>query len=190
MSFFRDQLEDWLKQIPVEGGKVVDIGGAQLPVRGRTMSWNPASYVIWDLPQPHEEKERATYGMDIQDPKAVDPTVHQFDIAFCLETAEYWWDPVTALKNIARALRPGGTLYISFPQVYPAHKPIGCDFLRYTEEGARKLLEVAGFEIKEVRPRKARMPQALIAFYSSDGMHPRRDDTIAHTGSLIIANKP
>lgn len=193
MSYFRDQLEDWLKQIAVKADKVLDVGGSQNPVKGRTLSWDVKDYVIADLPTPHETKAEPTLKLDLNQwdkTKVMQLAETSADVVFCLEVMEYLWNPIAALANIKLAMKAGGRLYISFPFVYPMHNPIGCDFLRYTEEGARKLLEVSGFRIEEVRPRVARMPAALQAFYSSDGMHPRRDDTIKHTGYLIIANKP
>ena len=39
MSNVRRQLEAWLKTIDVKADCVLDVGGAQLPVKGRTKSW-------------------------------------------------------------------------------------------------------------------------------------------------------
>lgn len=111
-----------------------------------------------------------------------------FDVIFFLEVAEYIWDPVQALKNINRFLRPGGVFYSSWPFIYPHHNPEGRDYLRYTKWGVRKLLKETGFEIDEMRARRQRIdidyndpsghpqPQQedIKAWYSSQKMHPSK----------------
>lgn len=189
MSFFRDQLEEWLKQLEVAANRVIDVGGAAKPVKGRTASWNVGSYIVADnLLEDDNAKDQTVVMLDLNAPLPED-WGHTADAVFVLEVMEYVYDPMTAMRNLARMVEPGGRLYISFPFVYPMHKPLGSDFLRYTEEGVMALLLSAGFKIRELRPRVARDPELLNAFYSSDGMHSRRDDTVSHTGYLVIADK-
>ena len=196
MSYFREQLESWLKEIDVKADRVFDIGGGAKPVFDRVRSWEADEYRIYDNGNEEAKIEnpkgiRISFGkMDISEPgEEVLDHNDQADIVFCLEVMEYVWDPVMALNNIAGMMRQGGKLYISFPFVYPIHNPAGSDFMRYTEEGARKILEKSGFEILDLRHRIARNPQALRAFYASDGMHPRRDGTVDHTGYLVTCKK-
>ena len=139
----RIQLEDWLKTIDVFGN-VIDIGGSQNPVKGRTKSWNVKEYKIMDLEIPHEIKRKPDIIGDIQ---AV-PTP-ECDIAFSLEVAEYWFNPLQALQNIK-----ANHLYISFHWLYGLHNPEGTDFLRYSKYGIEKLLTAAGFKIIEMIPRE------------------------------------
>lgn len=193
-SFYRIQLEEWLHQISVSGGRLLDVGGSQNPVSGRLMACHASEVIVLDLPSPHEIKKAPDVVWDLNEPFPNIPPYAEmgapFETVFCLEVTEYLWNPVVAMQNLAKWLAPGGRLYISFPFVYPMHKPVGCDFLRYTEEGARILLEKAGLEVREIRPRVARIPGALKAFWSSDGMKHRHDETVPHTGYLIIAKKP
>lgn len=150
----RLQLESWLKTIDVKADRVLDIGGSQLPIKDRTKSWEVNDYVILDLEQPHECKQKPDVISDIQNEswykiKELD-NVANYDVAFCIEVAEYWYNPLEALKNISFILRKGGILYISFHFLYPIHRPSGLDYLRYTEHGARKLLEETGFKVEEL----------------------------------------
>ena len=46
-SEMRMGLEKWLKTIDVEG-TVIDFGGSQKELKGRTKSWNPKEYKIAD----------------------------------------------------------------------------------------------------------------------------------------------
>jgi len=147
----RKQLEAWLKTIEVKG-KVFDFGGAQLPAKGRVGKWDADQYVIFDLDQPHEEAktEHKTYSLDLNNYSEgyiqyLRSVVGDCDAAFCLEVMEYVIEPVQALKAIRLLMKEGATLYISFGFLYPEHNPIGADFLRYTQHGARQALVSAGF---------------------------------------------
>lgn len=188
-SSSRTQLEAWLATIDVpEGAAVLDVGGAQKPVKGRTKSWGAISYKILDLPIPHEGN-RPDIGLDIQtraDRLWVDKG---FDMAFCLEVSEYWSDPAQALKNISSLLKKGGVLYISFHAVFPPHAPTGRDYLRYTLAGATRLLEEADFGEIGVVPRVPLNPEALMDFYEMEGMKWLDSEVPSATGWLVRCRK-
>jgi len=240
-SYFRQRLEEWLKTKDVSSKNLLDIGGSQNPLKGRTKSWDVKLYHILDLADPHQgekpdiecdlnlngacvecashqlENTFEDYGLYIDGEEDIEMTpisrtltrelVDSFDepsykypqslkefydTAFCLEVMEYVYNPLQVLKNIAHFLKPDGKLYISFPFLYPIHPPSGTDYLRYTKYGAEKLLVEAGFEIVEHIPRKAKHKGHLIDFYRKDGYRYDRSenyDTLAETGSLIIAKK-
>jgi len=183
-SSSRIQLERWLKTIEVpEESIVLDIGGAQKQVKGRTKTWNAKEYFVLDLAEPHEKKSVIDIIGDIQN---MNPINENFiDIAFCLEVSEYWYNPLKALKNIALLLKKGGTLYISFHFIYCIHSPVGKDYLRYTPDGAKRILEEAGFGEIEHTVRTAE-PMSLELFYKSEGM---KGEHINVTGSLIKCKK-
>jgi len=116
--------------------------------------------------------------------------IDSFDVAFCIEVSEYWWHPICALFNICGFLKKGGILYISFHFVYMQHAPKGTDFLRYTPDGAEKLLKEAGFEILEHKHRMAKS-ELLTMYYGCDKMRGIKDNSVNHNviGSLIKAKK-
>lgn len=79
----------------------------------------------------------------------------RFDAAFALDVFEYVAEPLSALRNLAEILRPGGQLFLTFPNVPP---PVGdgITFFRSSQE-VDALLESAGFRnwhISSVRKRK------------------------------------
>lgn len=195
-SFSRIQLEAWLKTISPKG-RVLDIGGSQLPIKGRTRTWEVESYTIIDLPQPHEEKEKAKFSVDIQEPKGLvirDDKGNSilYDTAFCIELAEYWYDPLTAIRNINMLMEKGGVLYISFHFVYPIHNPESEDCLRYTRSGARKLLEKNGFSIEEIKPRyfsNYQYAQMLYDHENMKGLKVNKNIINKEQGYLIKARK-
>lgn len=147
----RIQLEGYLKTIEVKADAVLDIAGAQKPIKGRTKSWDVKEYVITDLVEPHETMQPADVIWDVNDESGWLPEslMNRFDVAFCIELMEYTYQPLSVIRKIYDALKTGGVLYISFQFVYPTHSPEGQDYLRFTRWGAIKLLETAGFKIDD-----------------------------------------
>lgn len=196
MSYFRDQLESWLKEIDVKAGEVLDVGGAANPVKGRTKSWDVGNCDIIDkLIEPPavgikfyqgdiQEYDFTTFALAKQ---TLGEEALKYEVVFCLEVAEYLCEPLRALKNIATFLDPGGVLYISFMFVYGLHNPPGNDYLRYTPEGAEALLYRSGFKIEEHILRFGN--DLLTKFYELDKMRIRKGMNHNVTGSLIKAKK-
>lgn len=192
-SYSRQQMESWLKTIDVKADKVLDVGGSQLPIKGRTKSWEVNEYKILDLKEPHELKEEPDIAFDLNKNLSIYKGLNEFwshfNVAFCLEVSEYWYNPLQALENINRLLAVGGTLYISFHFIYPVHNPVLEDCLRYTEYGSVKLLEKAGFRIKDMKFRTTQGIE-IMPFFVSQAMRPSKNYTGHETiGTLIEAIK-
>ena len=68
------------------------------------------------------------------------------DAVLCLEVLEHVRDYVAALEQFARVLKPGGTLLLSMPFMYPVHDAPH-DYQRLTVYGLRRDLVRAGFHI-------------------------------------------
>ena len=96
-----------------------------------------------------------------------------FDVSFCLEVSEYWYDPMMALKNIAKLLKQGGLLYITFHFLYPIHEPKEQDCLRYTRFGVEKLLKHAGFTIEDVLVR-TEVEARFLEYCAAEKMRPAK----------------
>jgi len=176
-SYTRQQLENWLKKIDVKTDKVLDVGGAQNPIKGRTKNWNVKDYKILDLKQPHHSKTEIDFVWDINnwiENSGRENEIEDFDIVFCLEVSEYLWDTASAFNNLNWFLKKGGILYISFHFLYPHHNPEGKDYLRYTKWGVEKLLKETRFKIDEIIPRLAENigPNAL---YIAEEMRPSKE---------------
>jgi len=136
MSFYREELERYLKELDVKANSCLDIGGASNPVKNRVKSWDVEHYKIAD-----NGLEDGDYDieLDLNDPDT--PNHFFYDRVFCLEVFEYIIEPVKAMNYIYDSLNNGGIATISFPFVYPLHNPVEHDYLRYTKVGAEKLLE-------------------------------------------------
>lgn len=189
----RIQLENWLKTIDVKGS-VLDIGGAQHNIKGRTNSWNVDDYKVLDLEQPHQG-EQPDIIFDINSRNEIDGAgvgclerpEWGYDNIFCIEVMEYISNPLDALLNMNELLKESGLLYISFHFIYPEHLPVGTDMLRYTPSGVVKLLEEAGFEVIENIPRTSKVNFAEA--WSIEGMRGWKDFNTSIIGNLIKARK-
>jgi len=68
-SYTRQQLEDYLKTIEIQGGKVLDVGGSQnILSEKRLKIFKPDEYKILDLEQPHECKQKPDIVCDLNYP--------------------------------------------------------------------------------------------------------------------------
>lgn len=171
----RQQLEEWIKNKEVSG-YVLDVGGSQLPIEARIKMKDKTYFDILDLPNPHEVRKMPVFEFDLnQDLIDLDEEyLGTYDYAVCLEVSEYWWDPVEAITGIRRFLKKGGTLFISFHFIYPVHNPVSEDCMRYTRNGAIKLLESCGFKIVEAVGRTADLG-LLRNLYHGEGMRPAKE---------------
>lgn len=164
MSYYRQQLEDWLKELDVKSDTVLDIGGAQNPVKGRTKSWDVKKYYILDL--------YTEYHINL-DEQLTNVNLLKFgeeaDVIFCLEVFEYLISPLLALKNIEEFLKSDGRAYITFAFTYPHHNELEMDSLRYTEPGIKRLAEAIGLRITNTWYRRDKSG-LLKSFYAMDGM--------------------
>jgi SAM-dependent methyltransferase len=74
-----------------------------------------------------------------------------FDACLNVVTLEHLREPLRALEEMRRALKPGGRLLLAAPQEWEVHQAPH-DYFRYTGYGLRYLLEQAGFVQIEIRP--------------------------------------
>ena len=153
MSKSREQLEEWVATIDVTNRKILDVGGSQLPVINRVKG-EAKEYLIMDLEKPHEVKTKPDIEGDIEKWDLPLKYSEHFSAVFCLEVMEYLTRPAEALEHIYNAMEKNGLLFISFHFIYPVHKPSGKDFLRYTEYGAIKLLNNAGFDTLDIKAKE------------------------------------
>lgn len=73
------------------------------------------------------------------------------DTVILFQTLEHLSRPHEAIAEIHRVLRPGGSLLLTVPFLYPLHdEPF--DFTRFTSHGLKVLLEKAGFSIDQIQP--------------------------------------
>ena len=86
MSFYRNQLEDWLKEIDVKADRVLDIGGSAYPVTKRVKSWEVKEYKILDNNNEqglHEKWQKPDFVMHIDNVGFDSEKVGVHDVVFC-----------------------------------------------------------------------------------------------------------
>ncbi len=162
-SSYREELNRWLSQLDVKANTVLDIGGSQLPVKGRTKSWEVEKYLIADLPEPHVDSPKPDIEIDLNNYSIGDLDLTT-DLIFCLEVFDYVYNPITALGAISSILKPGGIAWVTFPMHYPLHQPVDDDALRYMPGGIIKLAKMTNLEIVKIIPRRTETDAIYNAF--------------------------
>lgn len=173
-SYYRHQLEDFLKTLDVKADLVLDVGGGQKSIKGRTKSWDVKECQVLDLPE-----------YDLNLPFAYP---RQANVLFCLEVFEYLINPVVGMQNIANLLKKDGRAIITFAFVYPFHNEIEFDSLRYTETGVKRLTELVGLKVDKMTKRKTKT-DTLVRYYQEDGMKMAKHQDHNVTGFILEAIK-
>lgn len=187
MSFYREQLNTWLKTIEVAAVNVLDIGGGDSQAKDKIKSFSAINYIILD----NDASFSPHLFADINQPWNNLLTGVFYNVVFCLEVMEYVYDPIQAHHNIADSLMPGGIAYISYPTIYPLHNPLGIDYLRYSKNAIEKYLTVTGFTTWEITPRVATHGiDHLKNFYVAEQMRTMKNTMdIYNIGYLVKAYK-
>lgn len=72
-----------------------------------------------------------------------------FDTVVSTEVLEHLPEPLRALSEMQRVLKPGGHLILSTPMYWPRHE-VPYDFFRYPYDGMLHLVSTSGFELKRL----------------------------------------
>jgi SAM-dependent methyltransferase len=84
-----------------------------------------------------------------------------FDCVICTEVLEHCPEPLKALGEIARVLKPGGRVFLTTPFLWPLHE-MPHDYYRYTPSGLAQLAETTGLLVKSIHPRGDYTAVALV----------------------------
>lgn len=128
-------------------GRLIDIGCGEKPYLDLL-----APRVTEHVGVDHPDSPHALDHVDVLGTATAIPLPDQsFDTAILSELLEHLEEPVAALRETHRLLRPGGHAIITTPFIWVLHEEPR-DFFRYSPHGLRWLLETAGFEVVEITP--------------------------------------
>lgn len=194
-SWYKEQLNQWVAQLEVSAGCVLDIGGAQNPIKGRTKSWDVKDYKIVDLETPHVEIQKPDIVHDMNEEliKQFNYPLSQYkdkvDIIFCLGVFDYVINPNIAMETIKKLLAPGGYAWIEFPFAYAHHEPLMEEGCRYSEGCINRLADQAGLQITEM-VRKMEESGLLRQWYAAERQRAARDyEYHGVTGFIVKLSK-
>lgn len=186
-SVYKQQLNDWVSELDVKANLVIDIGGSQSPIKGRTRTWEVQEYKIMDLEVPHVEKQRPDIIQDMNQQLSWDHHYYfeQADLIFCLGVFDYVINPNIAMENIYTLLSREGSAWVEFPFVYAHHEPLYEEGCRYSEGCIFRLAEQAHLMIVELI-RKPAGNDHLIRFYQEDGHRMSKNYRYHDTTGFIV----
>ncbi len=129
----------WLARVPGANLEVLDVGGRIQPYR-MLFDGRLRRYLAIDLrPTPLVHVIASGEHLPLKE--------NQFDVVVCTQVLEYVPELRQMMKEIHRVLKPGGTLLLSVPAVFPADSEQ--DLWRFTQASVRLLL--SAFRNVEIR---------------------------------------
>lgn len=191
MSYYKQQLKDFLAERVINTGSVLSIG-CQEDDRKYFKEFVSTEYKTLDSNTEFKPDVLYNINREIEggdgDLNIDYSHIENYDLVLAFELWEYIFDPMTAHRNIYRLMKPGGVYMASYPFVYGKHNPAGADFLRYTDDGIKTLLSRAGFTDIEIHPRITEK-ESLTGLYYGEGMRIRNDVDHEIIGWIVIAKK-
>jgi SAM-dependent methyltransferase len=125
------------------GSRVLDAGAGEQPYK---TLFAHCTYEAADFEAVDKPYAKSDYVCDLI---AIPVEDQRFDGIIFNQVMEHLPDPLAALKELRRTLKPGGTMICTAPFYYQEHE-IPYDFFRYTQFGWRSLLERAGMEVVRI----------------------------------------
>jgi SAM-dependent methyltransferase len=134
-----------LAKEPLWEGKILDVGGTTVPIPSYRMfiSLLPTATVTT------LNIDAASNPDYVGDAMSLPMDNDTFDGAWCLNVLEYLSDPMIAVKEIARVVKPGKPVVFFTPFFVRVHGHPN-DYGRYTESGLRLFADRAGLQQIEI----------------------------------------
>jgi SAM-dependent methyltransferase len=146
---------------PYVGTHVLEIG-AGIGNLSQFLAARRKSYTASDIDEEHLARLRVRFThrpnmslmhCDLSAPADFQPLQGRADTVICLNVLEHIEDDGVGLRNIARALMPGGTAIVLVPQdqaIYGTLDKVLGHYRRYSDPELRKKMEAAGLHVERV----------------------------------------
>ena len=124
---------------PYVRGRLLDVGCGQRPYE-KTFFGAAAQYIGADYQSDRSRPDVVCSATALPFPE------NDFDTVACTEVLEHVAEPLVALNEMRRVLKPGGYLILSTPMYWPRHD-LPYDFFRYPYDGLLHLVKTSGLEL-------------------------------------------
>jgi SAM-dependent methyltransferase len=150
--------DKWVKDQSIcvpQGSNILDVGSGSAPYRGLFTHCN---YKTHDFAQLNDEQLRGYKGYNkidyVSDICNIPVESQSFDVVLCTEVIEHVPDPISAIKEISRILKQGGTLFLTAPLGSGLHQEPYHFYGGYTPYFYEKVLSDFGFSKIEIIPNR------------------------------------
>lgn len=169
-SVYKEQLNRFVSELDIKANILLDWGGSQNPIKGRTNTWDVGNYKIVDLATPHVETKPPDIVQDANKPLDGDikKYIGRVDVLIALGIMDYVICPNIAMESISRLLKDGGYAWIEWPLFYCIHNPIEDEGCRYSEGCIKRLCKQSNLKIDEIIYKPAGNGH-LVEFFRQDG---------------------
>lgn len=145
VPLLRDAIQEAVARIPPEGGRLLDAGCGEQPLR-RELEARGWAYFSLDVQQ--NQQQNVDFLQALDDNLDPDLALGHFDVILCLEVLEHVFDWRVAVTNLAHLLSPGGVIVCTAPFVYELHEE-PYDFWRPTPHALSRAFGDAGLSVDQ-----------------------------------------
>jgi len=143
------------------GASVLDVGAGRAPYRTMFSHCDYKAHDFGAEPTTLGHYTSLDYCCDIL---ALPVPDEYFDVVLCTEVLEHVPEPITAVREMARVLKPGGLLLVSAPLGCELHQEPFHYYGGYTPHWYRRFLPAAGIEIEDIAAN-----QGFFSFFAQEG---------------------
>ena len=169
LFFNQPSRDEWVKlkasTIP-RGARILDVGAGSCPYRSH---FDHCDYRTHDFEKlgPNQLRDKRGYGtLDyVGDICSIPVEAASFDVVLCTEVLEHVPEPIRAVKEFSRILKPGGQLLLTAPLGSGLHQEPYHFYGGYTPHWYRRFLGEAGFEEIQIEPNRG-----FFSFYGQECM--------------------
>lgn len=126
-------------------GEILDVGCGRQLLKDKILKLG-SSYIGLDHPEIYKRQRSGLLPDIFADATEIPRENNAFDSVLMLMVLAHLPNPLDALKEVHRVLKPGGLAFISSVENYPEHDPPD-DYFRYRLKGLKSICKNAGFKI-------------------------------------------